>query len=66
MTTPPPPHLSLDEEAQLVEAMRQHGGHFASNLALAWHYADGLNRDILREHFRPLLERYRPFLKREG
>lgn len=49
-------------ETALLDAMRAHGGHFASRLAEAWGYADGSNRAKLRLAFGTLLESYRKFL----
>ena len=52
----------LNDEFHLVEAMRDHGGHFASNLAAAWQRADSGNMRKLRREFNNLLETYRQYL----
>ncbi len=41
-----------------INAMRQHGGHFASSLGRAWSHADGTNSRTLQEAFYDLLWSY--------
>ena len=52
------------DEIALLHAMKDYGGHFASNLAAAWMRADIGNRQILRDGFWNLLENYKSFLPR--
>jgi len=52
----------LHNEIELLHAMRDYGGHFASYLAVAWLRADTGNRRILRHNFNNLLETYHQFL----
>jgi hypothetical protein len=46
----------------LLDAMRKHGGHFASHLAEAWARADLANGERLMASFGPLLATFRRFL----
>lgn len=51
--------ISDTEYLEILERMRQYGGHFASNLARAWQFADGGNRKLLEQTFGHLLLDYR-------
>lgn len=49
-------------EIDLLKAMKNHGGGFASALAVAWIRADNGNRHKLRAEFADLLYSYRQWL----
>lgn len=54
--------MSISVTATDLEAlnmMEDIGGHFASNLAKAWKYADEANQERLKNAFGHLLENYR-------
>ena len=53
-----------DRQRELLFAMKNYGGSFASTLAEAWLYADADNQVKLEQAFGDLLEKYDQFLRR--
>ena len=50
--------MNDQERFRVKTNMRNHGGHFASHLAMAWMYADSTNERRIAETFPDMVERY--------